>query len=588
MLQRLSVQDFVTVKRQTLSFGSGLNVLTGETGVGKSVLIKSIAFALGSRSSSKMIRNGARFAEVECLFKVPDGHKALDSVHSSRNSKSTCLLRVRRRISSGNRSTVWINGKQTSLAVLREIGQQLADICGQHDMFNLLHGSHEKILDACSGEISKALQIYRNRYAKTVSLKDEILEEIEAYCRVSSDRGSSFRDRLLELNPSAEDYQQLLAKCRHLDMQRASQETLVGLADFFVDGSGETLDQRLSKLLKHVSSDLLEALGSSEEEFSRLRVALRSCQESVLRANLPESYDEQMHDKLQARLASYQGLMRQMQDISIDNLIAEKDSLLRWETQAKHFVDRIESMCLSFENAACDLKVAGEQLSELRRQAAVRLSQEVCSVMAQLDLDRAQLEVRFQEAGYLSHQANELAVEDIVSTKPCASWKKGLAVLACHGQKGRETAHLYFSTGAGGMDRLERIASGGEASRVILAIRSCMSASKTSQVLCVFDEVDTGVSGRAAHKMGLQLRRLAQQHQVIAISHLPQIAAFAKHHFMVTGLGTGGSVPCFLTSVEKASSQQRVDEIARLLSGSSITDSSRSNARALLSEGKAQ
>jgi DNA repair protein RecN (Recombination protein N) len=585
MLLELSIRDFAIIDRLRIDFGPGFNALTGETGAGKSIIVDALGAILGERTGAELVRAGAASARVEGIFEV-DGHDApairalLQEFGLIDDEAADEPLILSREITAAGRSTARVNGRTVTAGTLAKLGERLVDIHGQSDHLTLLRPvNHIDLLDRYAG-----LTAEREELAAVVAELRGVRETLASLDR--DERELARRIDLLSfqaeeiaaatLRPDEEEA--LLAERRVL----GSAERLTELADIAYrklhgvgddDFAGGKAPRAVLDLLRQVNSALLELVkldpameetrAAVEEQLYLLEDAtatLRDYRERV-------EADPRRLEEIEERLTLLKDLKRKY-GATIEEVIAfgaEAESELaqigRREERAGELRER-EAALLA------DIGARGERLSARRRAAGERLSEAVVQSIAELNMGRAQFAAQIEHA------------DD----------PRGAPVTDADGN----TRHVAFDDH--GIDRVEfllaanvgeplkplaRVASGGETARLMLALKSILSEVDTTPTL-VFDEVVVGVGGRSGQVVGEKLWGLtagAQRHQVLCISHLPQIAAFADSHFRIAKHELDERT---VSSVARIDGEERVDEIAAMLDGVPLTDASRANARAML------
>ena len=550
MLTELRVRDFAIIDRLTLELGEGLNVLTGETGAGKSIIVGALSLLLGERASSDAVRTGAARAEVEGVFDV-QRLPAVQSILTDHGVEpEDGLLILRREISSSGRGRVWVNGAAATVAFLGELGTHLVDLHGQHEHQSLLHPREQRVLlDAWSGAADLAADV-AERHARVRSARTR-LAELEAQVRVTEQRADFLRfqvDEIERARPRSGEEEELEVEARRL----AHASELAGLAN--------GLHTELYAGENAVASRLTD-IRRILEQVIRIDPALEPWREVVENAlyGLEElgremgGYGNRIADD-PARLDE----IRRRQDL-LQRLRRkygpDLEDVLRTAEAARSELSRLDSAEMDHAELEReivreeqDLRTAATRLTAARRDGAGRLADEIAAALPGLGMPGA----RF-------------AIE--------------LTPLPEAGPAGAEDVELRIAVNAGFDPRpLARVASGGELSRVMLALKTCLARLDRIPTL-IFDEIDAGIGGRVARQVGDKLQQVARSHQVFVITHLPQIASRADHHLLVRKTDSAGIAA---TDVERLDGDARVRELARLLGGDPESDVSRQHARELL------
>lgn len=538
MIDELHVHDVALIRDASLAPSAGLTVLTGETGAGKSALLSAIKLLVGERADAGAVREGAEGLEVEGRFYVrggdPDG----------------CV--VSRRVGADGRGRVRIDGRMGSVRELAEGVGATVDLCGQHEHQRLLRvQSHVEMLDAWAGEAcAEALARYREALAAASDAARELervrelsrtgaaaLEEAEFVCR-----------RIDEVDPAQGELADLEAKLPRAEHGDALMRSALGAREALA-GEGGALDA-----IRDAASEVDDALRYDDalsKHADVLRSALLDLEDvaSELRDYADDlDFDPAELERMRGRWSELQGLLRSYGPTMAD-VFARRDEARGVVEAASDGGAAIERAQKAADAAEARLADAARALDDVRREAAPRFSAAVSEQMARLEMGTAELEVAFERL-------------------PRAEWSR----------RGASRAEFLYRPGAGLSARpLRRIASGGEVSRVMLALKVVLGESDSAETL-VFDEVDAGVGGATAVALAGVLADLARTHQVIVVTHLAQVAVAADEHYLVSK--SAGDVP--ETTLTPISGEDRVREVARMLSGDT-GEVSLAHARELLS-----
>ena len=549
MLRSLNIRDFVIVDRMDLEFEAGFTVLTGETGAGKSILIDALALVLGERGEALAVRQGAERAEIGAEFDI-GGLKALRQwLEANELAEDGEALLVRRVIDATGRSRGFINGRAATLAQLREAGEYLVDIHGQHQHQLLTRpAAQRELLDAYGGlvdQAAKTAQQYRE-WRRLSEQRAAFEANAAAFAAEREQLEWQVRD-LDTLNFSADEWQSLTAEHARLAHAASLIEAAQYGLDTLSEGEGASLAQlngviaRLNNLLEHDAGlrQILDVLEPAQIQLQEAVYALRHYGErlDVDPQRLRET--EQRLDALHSAARKYRVAPEQLPEVlakaraRLDELgVAGDAAVLRKREQEAH--------------AACVAEA--RKLSAARKKAAKKLSEQVTEAMQQLAMAGGVFEIALDALG-------EVAAHGLEQAEFRVSAHKGMAP-----------------------QPLAKVASGGELSRVSLALQSAVS--QVAQVpTLIFDEVDAGIGGRVAEIVGNLLNKLGKKHQVMCITHLPQVAAAADQQWQVSKSAVNGQALSRLTVLDKS---QRVEEIARMLGGVKITETTRKHAAEML------
>jgi DNA repair protein RecN (Recombination protein N) len=562
LLCDLSVHHFAIIRDLRISFESGFNLLTGETGAGKSILVGALNLILGGRASQEMIQTGAGEATVEAFFDLRD-QVATQSLLQQWEVPTADELVIRRTISRTGRNRVLANGQIISVQQLQQLGGGLVSISGQHEHQRLLDTTMQlDLLDAAGNlerhrqEVHTLFDSFENVTARLQKLKKSREE------RASQLELMAFQLQELQaanLQPSEdEDLERELNILKHAaTLAEATHQA----HDLLYGKRGAVLEE-LSRIQAHVETlcridatqgPLLQQLGQGQLQLQELAHTLQQYARRV-------HFDPQRLAAVEERLTTIHRLTRKygghVGDL-LDRITEIQKELARSESfadeQAKLEAERQETRQCYLEKAV--------RLSEKRRAVAAQLSHNIQQSLALLDMARARFTIRFDP-------------EDLDNSP------SGLPMTAT----GLDQIEFLLSANPGeDLKPLAKVASGGELSRILLALKSLLSLKGQAETL-VFDEVDAGIGGRTAELVGLQLQRLAARHQIICITHLPQIACFAQHHYRVIKHSDGTETT---TRIEILSAEERVEELARMLGGVSISAMTRAHAQEMLAKSQA-
>ncbi|WP_406645221.1 DNA repair protein RecN [Aliisedimentitalea scapharcae] len=547
MLRALDIRDLLIIDRLELSFQPGLNVLTGETGAGKSILLDSLGFVLGWRGRADLVRQGAKQGEVVAEFDLPQGHPAFGVLQEAGLPAGDELI-LRRVNTAEGRKTAWVNDRRCSGDVLRQLSETLLELHGQHDDRGLLDPrGHRAMLDAFAGH-GAMLQAVRQAWRVRAEARKAVERTRAALDAVRAEE-DFLRHAVAELDkldPRPGEDAELDARRRRMqgaekirdDVSRALQllggqsaEGALSEAMSWLEGASDQADRMLDDPMAALGRALIE-LGEAQDGVSRCLDAL--------------DFNPLELEETEERLFAIRAMARK-HDVLADDLGAHAD-VLRGRLAALDAGDAdLDRLQADLAQAEAAYGEAAGGLSASRSAAAGRLDQAVMAELAPLKMERAVFATQVSE------------------TDP--------------GPEGRDQVAFSVATNPGAPSGpLNKIASGGELSRFLLALKVCLRGDDTNRTL-IFDEIDRGVGGATADAVGRRLAELAQGGQVLVVTHSPQVAARGGHHWRVQKAVTDGVT---LSSVVPLDAQDRIDEIARMVAGDTITDEARAAARALL------
>ena len=547
MLRGLDISDMLIIDRLELAFQPGLNVLTGETGAGKSILLDSLGFVLGWRGRADLVRQGAAQGEVTAWFDLPAGHPAHGVLEEAGLPDGDELI-LRRINAADGRKTAWVNDRRCSGEVLRALSETLVELHGQHDDRGLLNPrGHRAILDEFASNGTARDKVRRawsdlavaRKAAAVAAAEREAIKAEEEYLRHAV-------AELDKLDPQEGEEASLDTKRRMMQSAEKIRADVVNAYEMMGQSGAE---RHMGDALRWLDGAAERAEGALEAPMAALNRAMVELDEAM--SGVSDAIDAMSFNPLELeeteeRLFAIRALARK-HDVAPDEL-AGFAGTLRSKLDA---LDAGEAAKAGFEAAVRDaeagFEAAAEALSTARRKAALKLDKAVTAELAPLKMERAVFETQ------------------ITAEKA--------------GPEGRDAVGFTVATNPGApAGPLGKIASGGELSRFLLALKVCLTQGQSGLTL-IFDEIDRGVGGATADAVGRRLSALASEGQVLVVTHSPQVAALGAHHWRVEkavakGVTTSTVVP--LSPIE------RVDEVARMLSGDTITDAARAAAEALL------
>ena len=547
MLRQLSIRDVVLIDRLELEFEPGLGVLTGETGAGKSILLDSLGLALGVRADTGLVRQGQPQASVAAEFELPSDHPAFGLLADQGIEPELGEpLLVRRTLKADGGSRAFAGGAGVPASVLRDIANGLVEIHGQHDDRGLLNPRGHRALLDLFGRVDTAPVALA--WAEVERLDAELAAAREAAEAAERDRDwlEHAAKEIAALAPEPGEETRLAEERAAMQAGAKAGETLTGL-DELLGGSDGALAQlrAAARRIERGASDhplLAEALASLD----RALIEGGEAEEKIARAAEALAFDPARLEAVEARLFDIRGLARKHR-VEADALAALGEELTAKLTLIEAGGERIAALEQELAESRARYDAAARRLRASRNEAAARLDQAVAGELHPLKLDAA----RFRTA--------------LTDAEP--------------GAAGIDRVEFEVSTNPGApFGPLTRIASGGELSRFILALKVALAEAGTAQTM-IFDEIDRGVGGAVASAIGERLARLAQKSQLLVVTHSPQVAARAAHHYRIEKAHEHGVTRTF---VRKLAPDERREEIARMLSGAAITDEARAQAARLL------
>ena len=550
MLLEISIKNFAIIEAISLNFEKGMTVLTGETGAGKSIIIDAMNMMLGARATTDVIRHGAPKAEIEGLFSI-ENSQALQEIFDEQGLELGDEIIIRREILQNGRSVSRVNGQMVNLSVLRAIGQHLVDIHGQHDQEELMRPQlHIQMLDEFGD-------------TDFLELKQSYQTNFEAYRQM--------RKQLLEIKKNQEEHK---ARIEMLEFQMAEIESAS-----LQPGEDLKLNQEHDKLLNHknISDTLTNAYTMLDnEEFSSL-ANVRSAMNDM---ESLEEYDAEYREISTSLSESYYALedvTKRLEDI-IEDLDFDGNLLMQIESR----LDLIHAITRKYGSSVDDVLLYFAKITEEYNLLTGNhlSSDDMEAELKKLEVNLVDLASKLASARH--NLAQQLEIEIQQELKDLYMDKARFQVQFTKGKfsrEGNESVEFYISTNPGeDFKPLVKVASGGELSRLMLAIKSAFSR-KEGKTSIVFDEVDTGVSGRVAQAIAQKIHKIGQHGQVLAISHLPQVIAIADYQFFIEKISNEHST---VSTVRLLTVDERVEEVAKMLAGENVTEAALSQARELL------
>ncbi len=552
MLTALSIRDIVLIEKLDLQLDQGLTVLTGETGAGKSILLDSLGLALGARGDSSLVRSGQPKGSVTAAFQIAGDHAAMEFLKANDIDTDGEIIVKRVQMAEGQ-SRATINDQPVSLNVLRQLAAQLVELHGQHADRALINpSSHRNLLDAYGGleaQVRQVLALWQVLQQKAAELAEH--EERLARAEVERDYIEHAVKELASLSPEPNEEQQLAEK-RQMMMQSEQFASALDEAEGVVSGDA-ALEARLNAALRRLERRKEGAGGRLDDVCAALERLLHEWGEAgvaidVARRNFV--FDPRDLEKSEERLFALRAAARKYR-CSVDDLAKLRD---KFETDLQSLGDggaRLVVLKREVAESKTAYESAADKLSAARRKSAKAMDKAVAAELPALKLERARFETTVTSD----------------AAKPAAS--------------GIDTVEFQVATNPGTpMQPLMKIASGGELARFMLALKVVLAAKGSAPVL-IFDEIDTGVGGAVADAIGKRLARLADGLQVLAVTHSPQVAARASQHLLISKMEGVGSKR-MVTRVTPLSASSRKEELARMLSGATVTAAARAQAEELL------
>lgn len=554
MLQTLSIKQFAIIYELEIHFSDGLTVLSGETGSGKSIIIDAIGQLIGMRASSDYVRHGEKKAIIEGIFDIDENKDVIHILHNLDIEIDEDFLLVKREIFSTGKSICRLNNQIVTLQDLRKVMQELLDIHGQHETQTLLKQKyHLKLLDDyAEDKYLSTKEKYQNVFNQYKS-KTKELEELESADQALLQRLDLMKFQYEELEEASlkeGEIEQLEVDIRRI---QNSEKLSMALNNAHVTLTDEhAITDRLYELSNHLQSidDILpDKFSKLKEDIDQFYYTLEDAKHDLYDEMSNTEFDEQMLNELESRMNLLNNLKRKYGK-DIYELITYKDKLQNEIAKIENYEESTSQLREEISQLYDEVMLKGKVLSRERRTVARTLRDHIVSEIQNLQMKDANLEISFQ-----------------LLDKPTID--------------GIEFVEFLISPNKGEpLKSLNKIASGGELSRIMLALKSIFVQSR-GQTAILFDEVDSGVSGQAAQKMAEKMRDIAEYIQVICISHLPQVASMSDHHLLISKASNDNRTT---TQVKELENDDKIDEIARMISGASVTELTRENAKEMISQ----
>ena len=547
MLRGLDIRNMLIIDQLNLEFTGGLNVLTGETGAGKSILLDSLGFVLGWRGRADLVRQGQDQGEVSAWFDIPPSHPA-HAILSEAGIEIEDELILRRVNTRDGRKTAWINDRRVSGDVLRALSETLVELHGQHDDRGLLNPqNHRSVLDAFGAYAplqGAVRQAWRDLSAAKKALKQA--RDDQAVLRAEEDFLRHAVGELRALDPQAGEEDELDTHRRLMQGAERIRDDIAKASQALSRDGAEGMMTDAVRWLDAASERAEGQLDAPIAALNRALIELQEAADGVDRAIEALEFNPHELEQVEERLFALRGLARKHQ-VAPDALVSLSETLAtRLDT-----LDRGEDALHELERAVAQGETVyasvSAELSAARRTAAAKLDVAMAQELAPLKMERAQFSTQISTVAAGPDGVDQ--VDFVVATNPGAP-----------------------------SGPLAKIASGGELSRFLLALKVCLSGTDASATM-IFDEIDRGVGGATADAVGRRLASLAQGGQVLVVTHSPQVAALGRQHFQVAKEQRQDETFSRVHVLDEAA---RVDEIARMISGDTITDAAREAARALI------
>ena len=566
MLKLLQIRNFALAENLTIEFQKGLNILTGETGTGKSILVGALAAALGDRVFTEVVRSGFEKATIEAVFEISH----LSNIHSILEEKgidSGDDLLLRREISTKGTTRAFINDSPVTITTLSEIGDYLVDIHGQHEHQSLFkQETHRYFLDSF-GKLQPVLNQVKEKFSEVKKIQNELLkleekqktltEKLELYLfqKDEIDKAQLQKEEDVQL----EEQRKLLANSEKLfEISNRLLQIFNGEENSLIDLIGEA-NNNLEDL-----SEFSNDLKNLYNEFNSARIIINETSRSIEEFQNSLEFDPQRLEEIESRLNLINTLKKKYGS-TIEQVLNFRNQITKDLDTHENFEFELGNLRKEYQNALDQFKEAALQLSQQRKNIASKMENVVHEQLPLLGMSKTRFQIQIEfsedEDGLIFLEGKKIYAD----------------------QFGLDHIEFYISTNPGEEFKpLNRIVSGGEISRIMLALKSILADVDRIPTL-IFDEIDLGVSGRIAQAVGRSISNLSELHQILCITHLPQIASQGDSHFTVEKFVKDSRT---FTKVTGLTEEGRIEEIARLIGGEKITESVKESARQLIEEAK--
>ena len=572
MLQSLYVRDYALIEELEMEFGSGLNIITGATGAGKSILIGAMSMILGERANTDVVRGDAAKAVVEGIFDDADTER-IRSVLEENAIETAPLPRVilRRKITErGSRG--FINDTPATLDVMRAVAAELIDLHGQHEHQSLLRTeTHLRLLDSFGG-LGSLVEHYQTKRARVAELVEEreALADRERELRQQKELYEFQIEEIDAVDPQPGEEEELQAERRVLENAEQLYASTQGLYEMLFEDENAVHDQLV------VARNDLQDLARIDDAFEEHVDEIESAQIIVSElANFLQDYnahiefDPQRLEEIRERITEIETLKRKYGG-TLEAVLKHREEIGEQYELAQDFEGNLERLDAEIEAAQAELTDVALRLSAKRKEVATRIEDAILEELATLGMPDSQFEVQF------TRQEDPDSGRDWITPEDEDARYRAFA-------KGVDQVEFYISTNVGVPPMpLAEVASGGEISRIMLALKTILAKSERLPIL-VFDEIDVGISGDMARRVGESMHDLARYHQIITITHLPQIAALGDRHFKVEKIVEDGTTK---TTIHRLDEEEQATQVASLISGAEVTDAALKNARELMAAGE--
>jgi DNA repair protein RecN (Recombination protein N) len=563
MLKELSIRNFAIIDDLQISFADGLTILSGETGAGKSIILNAVNLLLGSRASTELVRTGAETAELEALFQFSPQSRIAEVMSECGYDPAEGLL-IRRIIARSDTNRVYINGRLATIQLLNTVTENLASISGQHAHQGLLkEDQHLLILDQFGGLIEMRQEVF-DAYHQLLPLIDELkrLERVQSRQSEHLELLQFQRAEIFNANIAVGEDQELDQERLRLKNAELLYQTVHGGIEELYSAPGSVIE-RISEVKKSLdkAAQIDPALDTEAGNLAEITYRTEDIIEELRSYRDRIQIDEQRLEAVEERLDELNKLKRKYGG-SLESVKSELAGIDQELSRVENISDKIDGVKNAIAEMRDRCQKAATKLSQRRQKAAADLAPKIIQALASVKMDQTSFQVELDAIAWNSKADPHLQVSNRMLT-----------------ESGFDRATFMIAPNIGEeLKPLAAIASGGELSRVVLALKAILAETDSVETV-IFDEVDAGIGGGTAEVVGRKLTELARHHQVICITHLPQIARFGDHHYRISKHVAANRT---LTEIQPLNEAERQQEIARMLGGEDITEATLKHARELL------
>ncbi len=565
MLKSLLIKDYALIENISVDFGKGLNIITGETGAGKSILIDAMSLLLGERATNEVIRKGAAKSIVEGIFNVSNNNM-IKKILDENDIEFDDELIMRRELSVKGSNRCFVNDTPVNLNLIKELGNLLVDLHGQHEHQSLLRTeTHIEFLDDFANH-QKLVDEYRKEFYSLNNLISQLnsLSDKEKIIKEKKDLYEFQIKEIDVISPQIDEDEIIENDLNILE----NSEKLLELTNSIYEKLYEEENSVFDKLTKaknaideiqKIDKTFSDTLNEVENALTLIKDAASFVRDYKSKIDLDTHSLEEKRERLAAL-----NLLKKKFSGSIKHIIEYRETISKEVQLADNFEEEISTLEKLIEQQRIKCGQIAHSISEKRKEASLKIKNELVEVLKELGISNGSFEVKISQT----------LIDKDLDNFILHNNKKYLP-----NTRGFDQVEFFISTNLGEDPKpLAKVASGGEVSRIMLALKTIL-AKNDKLPLLIFDEIDTGVSGRIAQKVGYAIKSLSEYHQIIAITHLPQIAGFADHHFAVEKNVFDGRV---VSSIRKLKDNERIEEVAKLMSGETITEASLKGAKELI------